>query len=65
MRARADFGVSGDRILRVAQSLWHDHVPAARLGLGSVWVDRGGAMGGGWGEVCVAGAVVGGVGGEG
>lgn len=45
-RAQADFGVSRDRILHVAQSLWHDHVPAARLGLESVWVDRGGAMGG-------------------
>lgn len=45
-RAEADFGVPRDRILHVAQSLWHDHVPAARLGLESVWVDRGGAMGG-------------------
>lgn len=45
-RARADFGVPRDRILDVAQSLWHDHVPAARLGLESVWVDRGGVMGG-------------------
>ena len=45
-RAQADFGVPGDRILRVAQSLWHDRVPAARLGLESVWVDRGGVMGG-------------------
>ena len=38
--------MSRDRILHVAQSLWHDHVPAARLGLESVWVDRGGVMGG-------------------
>ena len=45
-RALADFGVPRERILHVAQSLWHDHVPAARLGLESVWVDRGGVMGG-------------------
>jgi 2-haloacid dehalogenase len=29
-----------DRILHVAQSLFHDHVPAKRLGLSSVWIDR-------------------------
>ena len=29
-----------ERILHVAQSLFHDHVPAARLGLTSVWIDR-------------------------
>jgi 2-haloacid dehalogenase len=29
-----------DRILHVAQSLYHDHVPAARLGLASAWIDR-------------------------
>jgi 2-haloacid dehalogenase len=28
------------RILHVAQSLFHDHVPAQALGLHSVWVDR-------------------------
>ncbi len=28
------------RILHVAQSLFHDHVPAKQLGLTSVWVDR-------------------------
>lgn len=26
--------------LHVAQSLYHDHVPAQRLGLGTVWIDR-------------------------
>jgi 2-haloacid dehalogenase len=31
-----------ERILHVAQSLYHDHVPAAELGLPSVWVDRRG-----------------------
>jgi 2-haloalkanoic acid dehalogenase type II len=28
------------RILHVAQSLFHDHVPARELGLDSVWIDR-------------------------
>jgi 2-haloalkanoic acid dehalogenase type II len=28
------------RILHVAQSLYHDHVPARELGLDSVWIDR-------------------------
>lgn len=29
-----------DRILHVAQSLFHDHAPAQALGLRSVWIDR-------------------------
>ncbi len=29
-----------ERILHVAQSLFHDHVPARELGLASVWVNR-------------------------
>ncbi len=29
-----------DRILHVAQSLFHDHVPAKQLGLTSAWIDR-------------------------
>jgi 2-haloacid dehalogenase len=29
-----------DRILHVAQSLYHDHVPAKRLGMTTVWLDR-------------------------
>jgi 2-haloacid dehalogenase len=33
-------GVPRERILHVAQSLFHDHVPAKRLGLASVWIDR-------------------------
>jgi 2-haloacid dehalogenase len=33
-------GLPRERILHVAQSLYHDHVPAARLGLASVWIDR-------------------------
>ena len=30
------------RLVHVAQSLFHDHVPAARHGLRSVWIDRRG-----------------------
>ena len=33
-------GLPRDRILHVAQSLFHDHVPAKRLGLATVWIDR-------------------------
>jgi 2-haloacid dehalogenase len=33
-------GLPRERILHVAQSLYHDHVPAQRLGLTSVWIDR-------------------------
>jgi len=40
--------VPADRILHVAQSLYHDHVVTNRLGLSSVWIDRrGGAAGSG------------------
>jgi 2-haloacid dehalogenase len=41
-------GLPPQRILHVAQSLFHDHVTAKRLGLSTVWVDRrGGRPGGG------------------
>jgi 2-haloacid dehalogenase len=33
-------GLPRERILHVAQSLYHDHVTAQRLGLTSVWIDR-------------------------
>jgi 2-haloacid dehalogenase len=33
-------GIPPKRILHVAQSLFHDHVPAKRLGLTTVWIDR-------------------------
>lgn len=38
--ALAEIGVPRERILHVAQSLFHDHVPAKRLGLSTVWIDR-------------------------
>ena len=33
-------GVPRERILHVAQSLFHDHVPAQELGLTTAWIDR-------------------------
>ncbi|MGK2851934.1 MAG: haloacid dehalogenase type II [Candidatus Limnocylindrales bacterium] len=33
-------GVPRERILHVAQSLYHDHAPAKRLGMTTVWIDR-------------------------
>jgi 2-haloalkanoic acid dehalogenase type II len=33
-------GIASARILHVAQSLYHDHAPAQRLGIHSVWIDR-------------------------
>jgi 2-haloacid dehalogenase len=35
-------GLPRARILHVAQSLFHDHVTAKRLGLATVWIDRRG-----------------------
>ena len=33
-------GIAAARILHVAQSLFHDHVPAKKLGFSTVWIDR-------------------------
>jgi 2-haloacid dehalogenase len=33
-------GVPCERILHVAQSLFHDHLPAKRLGMTTAWIDR-------------------------
>ncbi|KAL1954343.1 hypothetical protein VTO42DRAFT_1370 [Malbranchea cinnamomea] len=38
---KADFGVEKEEILHVAQSLFHDHEPAKKIGLQSVWIARG------------------------
>ena len=38
--AFARMGLPRERILHVAQSLFHDHVPAKQLGLSTVWIDR-------------------------
>jgi 2-haloacid dehalogenase len=36
-------GLPRERVIHVAQSLFHDHVPARQLGLRTVWVNRRGA----------------------
>jgi 2-haloacid dehalogenase len=33
-------GIAAARILHVAQSLYHDHEPARRMGFSTVWIDR-------------------------
>jgi 2-haloalkanoic acid dehalogenase type II len=33
-------GIAASRILHVAQSLYHDHAPAKKLGFHTVWIDR-------------------------
>lgn len=35
-----EMGIPRDRLLHVAQSLFHDHVPAKAAGLSTVWIDR-------------------------
>ncbi len=39
-RLRDDLGVEKSKILHTAQSLFHDHVPAAAFGLATNWIDR-------------------------
>ncbi|WP_428531887.1 HAD-IA family hydrolase [Rhodopila sp.] len=41
-------GFARQKILHVAQSLFHDHVPAKAIGLASAWIDRR-SDAGGWG----------------
>jgi putative hydrolase of the HAD superfamily len=36
----AEMGVAKDRVLHVAQSSYHDHIPARQLGLRTMWVNR-------------------------
>jgi 2-haloacid dehalogenase len=38
--AFARIALPRERILHVAQSLYHDHVPAKALGMSTVWIDR-------------------------
>ena len=45
-----DLGVSPERVLHTAQSVFHDLVPASAAGLATAWIDRQGlAEGGEWG----------------
>ncbi len=45
LEAAGQWGASKDQVLHVAQSLYHDHVPAKKLGLATVWVRRASAAG--------------------
>ena len=38
-------GVSRERMLHVAQSVYHDIIPAKKMGLSTVWVTRGAGPG--------------------
>ena len=40
-------GIGEGKLLHVAQSLFHDHVPARAIGLPTVWIDRRGDQPGG------------------
>ncbi len=40
IKAQEQFGVSYDKILHVAQSIYHDIVPTNKLGWNNVWVNR-------------------------
>ncbi len=49
-RLAADHGVEKEDILHTAQSLYHDHVAAAKAELARAWIDRQGlSRGGSWG----------------
>ncbi|HBK08774.1 MAG TPA: haloacid dehalogenase type II [Acetobacteraceae bacterium] len=50
-------GVAKEKILHVAQSLFHDHVPAQAIGLASAWIDRRHGAGG-WGATAPVSADV-------
>jgi 2-haloacid dehalogenase len=43
-----ELGIGREELLHVAQSLFHDHVPAQEVGLKSAWIDRRQGSGG-WG----------------
>ena len=36
----AEAGIGKEKLLHVAQSLFHDHVPANNMGIASAWIDR-------------------------
>ena len=41
---KTEFGVEKDKVLQTAQSQFHDHQPASRIGIKSVWIVRSGAV---------------------
>jgi 2-haloacid dehalogenase len=40
LRVLSDLSIGRDELVHVAQSLFHDHVPAKELGIRSVWINR-------------------------
>ena len=50
-------GVAREKILHVAQSLFHDHVPAKAIGLVTAWIDRRHEAGGPGATAAVSGEV--------
>ncbi|KIY00788.1 uncharacterized protein Z520_03453 [Fonsecaea multimorphosa CBS 102226] len=42
---KKDFDVSKSEVLQTAQSQFHDHHPARKMGIKSVWIERRGTMG--------------------
>lgn len=42
--AKKEFGVEKDKVLQTAQSQFHDHQPASKADIKSVWVVRSGAI---------------------
>ena len=42
LQRTGEMGIPPNRLLHVAQSLFHDHVPAQEAGLKTVWIDRRG-----------------------
>ena len=53
----AAMGIKKSQILHVAQSLFHDHVPAQQAGLATCWIDRRHAQAG-WGATAAPPAEV-------
>jgi 2-haloalkanoic acid dehalogenase type II len=53
----AELGFQREQVLHVAQSLFHDHVPANAINLASAWIDRRGGSTGGGATAPVAGDV--------
>ena len=41
-----EMGLARQKLLHVAQSLYHDHVPAKAIGLSTAWIDRRAGMAG-------------------
>lgn len=49
-QVKTRFGVDRNQVLQTAQSQFHDHHPARKSGIKSVWIERPGAIIGGVGE---------------